>query len=77
MSNKRRKIALKRITAGYEADPPRCGNCVSYQAHKFGTPRPGNVAKPYTPPRCEKLTIAVKKHAICDLWQGKSGEVLE
>lgn len=65
--SKRSVIAISaRKAQGYERNPPRCHNCMSFE----------NEA-PRQPARCHLGGFVVKANAICDHWFGRKGETLE
>lgn len=79
-SNRSRRHAARRNAVNYDADPPRCGNCVNYTKGSTG-PGTGNrystVNTHRDPPMCGQLGLAVNPSGVCDKWESKKGEVLE
>ena len=69
---RQKKAARKQM--GYDPRPPRCMTCEFYVPPRQGHPSEGAM---YQAPHCGLGSFIVKPYAICSLWTGRDGEVLE
>lgn len=60
--------AVRKEAFGFEANPPRCANCVHYVSPD---------AKKKRGAYCKKGFFGVMQHSICDRWFGVDGSRLE
>ena len=67
-----KKKALRK-EVDFEFNPPRCINCINFIPPVHGVPG----RKFYRAPKCMLHDFEVKPHSICNIWSGRSGEVLE